>query len=92
MSETPFYQTRMGRVFYDRTMPELVRQIARLKDLLRRLVQQLEDNELDDRCCAIPAGCEGYAGLGKNSPKSSRMRSWMTQPITQTPTARSVLR
>ena len=34
MSDIPFYRTRIGQQFYDRTMPELVRQITRLNDLL----------------------------------------------------------
>ena len=32
-SETPFYQTRMGQRFYEHTMPELVKQLARLNEL-----------------------------------------------------------
>ncbi len=39
MDETRFYQTRMGREFYDRTMPELVKQLTRLNDLLELLVR-----------------------------------------------------
>jgi len=42
MSEVPFYQTRAGRRFYEATVPELVRQIARLNDLLAVIVQSLE--------------------------------------------------
>ena len=37
MNETPFYKTRMGQRFYERTVPELVKQLARLNDLLERL-------------------------------------------------------
>ena len=33
-NEVQFYQTRMGRQFYEVTVPELIRQIARLNDLL----------------------------------------------------------
>ena len=42
MSDLDFYQTRAGREFYDKTMPELVRQIARLNELLERVVEQLD--------------------------------------------------
>jgi hypothetical protein len=42
MNDIPFHQTRMGREFYDRTMPELVRQVGRLNELLERLVVALE--------------------------------------------------
>ena len=40
MSEIPFYKTRMGHQFYERTMPELVKQLARLNELLERLVER----------------------------------------------------
>jgi hypothetical protein len=33
-----FYQTAMGRDFYERTMPGLVRELARLNALLEKLV------------------------------------------------------
>ena len=38
MSEPKFFQTRMGQRFYEHTVPELVRQIAKLNELLERLV------------------------------------------------------
>jgi hypothetical protein len=35
MTDGPqFFQTAMGRTFYEKTMPELVRQLIRLNDLL----------------------------------------------------------
>ncbi len=40
MSETPFYKTRMGQYFYDKTMPDLVKELKRLNELLARLVDQ----------------------------------------------------
>ncbi len=42
MSETPFFKTRMGHQFYDRTMPALVKQLERLNDNLDRLVDRQE--------------------------------------------------
>ena len=45
MSEPKFFQTRMGQRFYEHTMPELVRQLERLNELLARLV----DNDRDPR-------------------------------------------
>ena len=39
-----FYRTRMGQTFYERTLPELVRQVTRLNDLLERLVDRLGDD------------------------------------------------
>ncbi len=41
MSE--FHKTRMGNRFYEHTMPELVRQLERLNDLLERLVTRAVD-------------------------------------------------
>ena len=40
MSEPKFFQTRMGHRFYETTVPELVRQITRLNELLERLVER----------------------------------------------------
>ena len=45
MSETPFYKTRMGQQFYDRTMPALVKQLERLNELLERLIDQTPDRK-----------------------------------------------
>ena len=42
MSEIPFFKTRMGQQFYDRTMPALVKQLERLNELLERLVDGQE--------------------------------------------------
>ena len=36
MTEVPFHATRMGRVFFEHTMPELVRQLAKLNENLER--------------------------------------------------------
>ena len=45
-----FFQTRMGQRFYEHTMPELVRQLARLNELLDRLVaaQEQQPRDKDD--------------------------------------------
>ncbi len=48
MSEPKFFQTRMGQRFYEHTMPELVRQLERLNELLERLVAAQERREKDD--------------------------------------------
>ena len=37
-----FYQTRMGRTFYDHTMPTIAKELARLNDLLERIAAALE--------------------------------------------------
>ncbi len=41
MSDTPFYNTRMGHRFFESTMPALVKQLERLNELLERLVDRL---------------------------------------------------
>jgi hypothetical protein len=42
MNDAPFHTTRMGATFYEKTMPELLRQITRMNDLLERLATALE--------------------------------------------------
>lgn len=39
-----FFETRMGRQYYEVTLPELVRQLHRLNDLLALGVEQMEKN------------------------------------------------
>ena len=39
MSEVQFFQTAMGRTYYERTMPALVAELARLNTLLEKLVE-----------------------------------------------------
>jgi len=43
MSDVPFHRTQMGHRFFEHTMPELVRQLARLNDLLERRLTQRAD-------------------------------------------------
>jgi hypothetical protein len=44
MSGPQFFETRMGRQYYEVTLPELVRQLHRLNDLLALGVEQMEQN------------------------------------------------
>jgi len=37
-----FYQTRMGKTFYDHTMPTIAKELARLNGLLERIATALE--------------------------------------------------
>ena len=48
MSEPKFFQTRMGARFYEHTVPELVRQLQRLNELLERLVSAQGRRGKDD--------------------------------------------
>jgi hypothetical protein len=49
MPETPFYKTRMGQQFYERTVPELAKQLERLNELLARLVDQQDRHDDEER-------------------------------------------
>jgi hypothetical protein len=42
MSDIPFHPTAIGRDFYDRSVPELVRQLSGLNVLLERLLARLD--------------------------------------------------
>ena len=48
-----FHKTRMGQHFYERTMPELVKQLGRLNDLLDRLIAQRDpgDDTPEEESC-----------------------------------------
>ena len=61
---TEFFRTRMGQQFYDRTVPELVKQLERLNELLERLVRQLDAADQEDRRC--------HTSAPKPSPRTSR--------------------
>ena len=52
MSETQFFQTKMGRQYYEVTLPELVRQLHRMNGLLALGVEMIE-KQVDKR----PGGC-----------------------------------
>jgi hypothetical protein len=47
MSEIPFYLTKAGRQYYEVTMPELVRQLHRLNDLLALAIETADKNAKD---------------------------------------------
>ena len=55
MSGIQFHETRMGRTFFERDFPELVRQLARMNELLERLVDRMDE---PDATKAEPAGEE----------------------------------
>ena len=40
MSDVEFYQTRAGRTYYEKTLPELVEQLRRLAEAMEKLVAQ----------------------------------------------------
>jgi hypothetical protein len=46
MSEAPFHATRMGARFYEHTLPELVRHVARLADAVERLANSTPDRQV----------------------------------------------
>ncbi len=48
MSEPQFFQTRMGKQYYEATLPSLVKQITRLNELLERMVNRLATGDERD--------------------------------------------
>jgi hypothetical protein len=62
MGAPQFFETRMGRQYYEATLPELVRQLHRLNDLLALGVELMEKNSMakDDACTSDgPASTAG---------------------------------
>jgi len=52
MNETQFFQTAMGRNFYERDIPALVKEVGRLNSLLERLIEkQSAMPPSNSRCC-----------------------------------------
>lgn len=48
MDWPPFYRTAMGREYYDKTIPDLVRQIEKLNEILARLVERLPEKKTEE--------------------------------------------
>lgn len=48
MSDIPFYRTQMGHRFYEHTVPEFARNLARVADALERLLAVLERDSKSD--------------------------------------------
>jgi len=44
MSDTEFYNTRAGRTYYEKTLPELVEQLRRLAAAVEKLVAQKDQD------------------------------------------------
>ncbi len=47
MNDVQFFQTKMGRQYYEVTMPGLVRQLHRLNDMLA-LIAELQEKRLNN--------------------------------------------
>lgn len=47
MSDPQFFQTRMGRQFFEHTMPEIAKQLTRLNELLQQLIER--ESRRDER-------------------------------------------
>ena len=45
MEWPPFYRTRRGEQFFNKAVPDLIRQLERLNDLLERLVATQEPRQ-----------------------------------------------
>lgn len=61
MSETPFFKTAMGRDFFDRNIPLLVKELQKLNKNLADLLQKMEDKK--EKTDADPRGTAG-TGVG----------------------------
>ncbi len=48
MSDIQFFQTKMGRQYYEVTLPNLVHEIHRLNDLLALAVELIEKKTKDE--------------------------------------------
>ena len=46
---TEFFQTAMGRTFYDHTMPSIAKELARLNGLLERIATALETQTTENK-------------------------------------------
>lgn len=66
MSETPFYMTRMGRAFYEATMPALVREVARLNENIERLLAVVErGGSIEKKAEPARSSADGSDGGGR---------------------------
>ena len=45
---TEFFQTAMGRTFYDHTLPTIAKELARLNGLLERIATALETKTIEN--------------------------------------------
>jgi hypothetical protein len=48
MSDVQFFQTKMGRQYYEVTLPNIARELHRLNDLLALAVELMEKKTKDD--------------------------------------------
>ena len=53
MSDVDFHRTAMGRQYYERTLPKLADELARLNERLQAVVELLQDIR-DARAAAVP--------------------------------------
>lgn len=47
MSETPFHRTQVGKLLLERTLPNLVRELARLTDAVQQVASTISQKEAD---------------------------------------------
>lgn len=55
MSDVPFHRTRMGQIFFEVTVPALVREIARLNTNLERLATRAARDDRSETPTAATA-------------------------------------
>jgi hypothetical protein len=65
VNEVQFFQTKMGRQFFETTMPELVRQLHRMNDLLALGVELMEKNGMANDGGGTTGGATSTTGSKK---------------------------
>ena len=78
MTDIPFHQTRMGQQFFERTLPELVRQIERLTDAVdeeEAIRREWKPAFLGCLSDSASVGSPSLAGRGRSSrrPRTPRL-------------------
>ena len=48
MDWPPFYRTAMGRQYYEKNVPDLIRQLEKLNEILERLVERMPEQEKEE--------------------------------------------
>ena len=48
MDYVPFYKTRMGEKFVCKTVPDLIRQLEKLNEILARIVDRMPEQEKEE--------------------------------------------
>lgn len=56
MTDVPFFKTAMGRDFFDRNVPKLIKELERLNTNIEKLIKQKEAEKTDEHKNERPFG------------------------------------